>query len=126
LLQAYGYSENLVELHVYAPRFVRQVSERPLASPAVRLQARQGDTVTNLRHERVNLDEASYRLLPFLDGSRDRAALLGVLQGSLARGALTVRQGDEVVDDAEQAGKILEQALDAKLERLANAALLVG
>jgi methyltransferase-like protein len=126
LLQAYGYSENLVELHVYAPRFVREVSERPLASPAVRFQARQGDTVTNLRHERVNLDEASYRLLTLLDGSRDRAALLAVLQGELARGALTVRQGDEVVQDVEQAGQILAQELDARLERLANAALLVG
>jgi methyltransferase-like protein/SAM-dependent methyltransferase len=121
LLQAFGYSENLVELHVYAPRFVRRVTECPLASPVARFQAQNGVVVTNVRHERVNLDEMGHHLLTCLDGRRDRAALLEALMESVARGVLTVqREGGQVARD------VLDEVLDAKLERLANAALLVG
>jgi SAM-dependent methyltransferase len=126
LLKAYGSSENLVELHVYAPYFVLEISERPIASPVARFQARKGTRITNLRHERVTLDRISYFLLRYLDGDRDRAALLDALEGLAADGVIEVRQADEPVRDAERARPILEGMLEAKLRQLARVALLVG
>lgn len=119
LLQAYGYSNNLVELHVYAPRFVIEPSKQPVASATARLQAQRGAQITNMRHERVNLDEINYQLLSHLDGSRDREALLDTLKKLLTRGSMGVDQPKS--DEAS-----LSKMLDARLHQLARAALLVG
>lgn len=126
LLRAYGYSENLVELHVYMPHFVLEISEHPVASPVARFQAQTGTRVTNLRHERVNLDGVSCHLLRHLDGSRDRTALLDALEELVAEGIIEVQQDNEPVKDAGQAKTILDGMLDSKLCQLARAALLVG
>jgi methyltransferase-like protein/SAM-dependent methyltransferase len=126
LLRAYGYSDSLVELHVYAPHFVLEISECPVVSPVARLQAQTGTKVTNMRHERINLNGISCHLLRYLDGSHDRAALLDVLEGLAVEGVIEVRQDDEPVKDAEQARITLDGMLDSQLHRLARAALLVG
>jgi methyltransferase-like protein/SAM-dependent methyltransferase len=125
LLKAYGYSDNLVELHVYAPHFVVEVSERPVASPVARLNAATRGPVTNVRHERVRLNEISYHLLPYLDGSRDRAALLEIVEGLVAQGLVVVEQDG---GPAEAAGHedTPAELLDSVLQQLANAGLMVG
>jgi methyltransferase-like protein len=125
LLKAYGYSEYLVEIRVHAPRFVLEISERPVASPVARLQAQNGNKVTNLRHERIELAGTCYHLLRYLDGSRDRAALLDALAGLVAEGVIEVQQDDKPVKDVKQARGVLAEALDSKLCQLARAALLV-
>jgi methyltransferase-like protein/SAM-dependent methyltransferase len=126
LLKAYGYSDNLVELHVYAPHFVVEVSERPVASPVARLNAATRGPVTNVRHERVRLNEVSYCLLPHLDGSHDRAALLEIME----RRPPQERREEEGQDGepSKAAGQESTPAelLDSVLQQLANAALLVG
>jgi methyltransferase-like protein len=124
LLKAYGYSDNLVELHVYAPHFVVEVSERPVASPVARLNAAKRAPVTNVRHERVRLNEISYHLLPYLDGSRDRAALLEIVEGLVAQGLIVIEQDG----GAAEAGRedTPAELLDSVLQQLANAALMVG
>src|SRR5262249_52443000 len=103
------YTANLVELHAGSPAFVREVSARPVASPLARLQAAAGASATNLRHERVPLDEPDRPVLRHLDGSRDRAALLGLLAG--LNGALGGDRAD---------------TLERSLLGLARQALLVG
>jgi methyltransferase-like protein/SAM-dependent methyltransferase len=134
LLKAYGRSGNLVELHVYAPHFVLEVGECPVASPVARLQAQRGAKVTNLRHERVDLDETGHHLLPYLDGSRGRAELVGVLERLAAEGDIKPWQDTEADQELEQAGPgpqpegetTWAEILDSKLRRFAGAALLVG
>jgi SAM-dependent methyltransferase len=91
-----------IQLHAYAPRLVTAPGERPVASAVARAQLERGDTVTNLRHDAVNLDDAlARRLVPLLDGSRDRAALAAAL-------------GDPA------------DAIEARLAHLAKLALLVA
>ena len=97
-----------------------------MASPVARFQAQTGTRVTNLRHERVNLDGVSCHLLRHLDGSRDRAALLDALEELVAEGIIEVQQDNEPVKDVGQAKTILDGMLDSKLCQLACAALLVG
>lgn len=127
LLKAYVYSEDLVEVHIYPPQFTLQVSERPVASPWARWQAREETKVTNLRHERVEVDPLNQYLLPFLDGSRDCDALVDLLlAGPVAGGKLVVEQNDQPVTDPAEAREILGSELHANLEWLARAALLVA
>ena len=127
LLKAYVYSENLVELHVYAPPFTLQVSERPVASPWARWQARDWNKVTNLRHERVDLDSLSRFLLARLDGAHDCDDLLqALLAGPVASGDVVAQQDGEAVNDPDLARQVLAGEVQRSLRWLARAALLVG
>lgn len=75
---------DLVELHVETPPFATRAGDRPRASALVRLDAAEGHETTNLRHQRVELDDALARhVIAELDGTRDRAALLSALRGEL-------------------------------------------
>jgi hypothetical protein len=71
LIKTYSSSGSLIELRVHAPQLVVEVSERPRASAVARYQARRGLWATNLRHERVVLDEFDRYLLPRVDGRHD-------------------------------------------------------
>jgi methyltransferase-like protein/cyclopropane fatty-acyl-phospholipid synthase-like methyltransferase len=127
LLKAFIYSDDLVEVHSYTAPFTLQVSERPVASPWARWQARDELRVTNMRHERVDVDPFVQYLLPFLDGSRDCQDLVDLLlAGPVAGGKLVVEQNDQPVGDPVEAREILTSELRANLQWLANAALLVA
>ena len=68
------------ELHSGPIPAVARVSERPRAFAVARWQAERSDTVTNLRHEGVRLEDDDARtVLAAADGSRDRAALAAML-----------------------------------------------
>src|SRR5262249_41685700 len=120
------YTANLVELHVHSPPFVPAVSELPVASPLARLQAAAGAAVTNLRHERILVNELDRQLLRHLDGSRDRAALLEVLTGLAEDGLLAVQEGGQPVRDRAGSQRAFAPSLDQSLSGLARKALLAG
>ncbi len=127
LLAGYRYSASLVEPHSYAPPIVAEVSERPIASAVARFQAQRYPQVVNLRHERVKLDAFNRYLLPYLDGSRDQAALAdALLAGPLADGRLVVRQDDQSMPSAGEVKQILAEQLERRLYQLARSALLIG
>ena len=125
LLRAFGYSDNLVELHVQPPELVTEVGQQPVAYPIARLQARQGQRVTNLRHERLTLDDTGRKLLPYLDGNYDQTALFKLLQTWVADGSLEIKKNDQTVQDAAKIEALLKQLLTAKLQQFAAKSLLV-
>lgn len=126
LLKAYVYSGNLVELHVRPAQFTTEVSERPLASAWARLQAEDETKVTNLRHERVELNELERYLLRLLDGTHDRSALFEMIVKPLRDGTLVVHKDDKPVEDIQQAEALLADELEQNLQWLARAALLAS
>ena len=117
---------NLVELHVRATHFAMDVSERPIASPLARHQAAVGDPIVNLRHRSVELSDFEKIVLRYLDGSRDRAALVKELVELVAKDVLTIRQDDHALRDAGKVRALLDEALEPSLRRLAGSALLIG
>lgn len=125
LLQIWRASE-MVELHVYSPPFVLEISERPVASPLVRLQAAAGPRVTNLRHITIELDEVSRQVLRRLDGHHDVAALIPVLEDLVARGVLRIVPEGEPVPVGERLRQALVNSLRHNLRALARWALLIG
>ena len=76
-----AYMLGIVDLHVHPPALASRASDRPVASPLARLQARTRDDVTTLLHTQVRIADAhALRLLPLVDGTRDRAALASAVR----------------------------------------------
>jgi methyltransferase-like protein/trans-aconitate methyltransferase len=95
------YATGAAHLSLSPPPFTVQVSEKPVAFPLARFQARNQTWVSNLRHGPVRIeDEVARRMLTLLDGTRDHDAIAreldvpleGVREGlaRLARTALLV------------------------------------
>jgi methyltransferase-like protein/2-polyprenyl-3-methyl-5-hydroxy-6-metoxy-1,4-benzoquinol methylase len=120
------YTKGLCEFHVHPGHFVVSPGERPQACPLVRIQAANGDSVTNRRHERVLLDSLARRVLPLLDGTRDRTALVEALVGLVANKSLTVEKEGKIVRDPQELTKIMAIELDKALERYGRQAVLVS
>jgi methyltransferase-like protein/2-polyprenyl-3-methyl-5-hydroxy-6-metoxy-1,4-benzoquinol methylase len=127
LLKAYGYSGSLAELHVQAPKLTTVIGECPRASAVARYQAQHGVRVTNLRHERVILDELDRHLYACLDGQHDRVALVqSLLEGPAQQGLLHLERDGQLVEDASEAGKVVTEEVNRRLQWLARAGLLEG
>ena len=128
LLKAFDYSNSLVELHTYDSSLCSQAGARPVASQWAVLQAMEPDQkwVTNLRHERVQLDPFDRFLLIQLDGKKDRSDLLEIfLKGPVAEGVLTVEAEGKSLSDVEFRGLLAEE-IETRLTWLAKAALIVN
>jgi hypothetical protein len=127
LLRAFTYSGTLVDLHTYVPPVTSQPSERPIASRVARYQAPSMDRVTNAYHERIKLEPFGIFLTPYLDGTRDRAALIDLLlNGPIARGELSVQREGQAVTDPQGIRSALADEVDELLRWLAFAGVLIG
>jgi methyltransferase-like protein/2-polyprenyl-3-methyl-5-hydroxy-6-metoxy-1,4-benzoquinol methylase len=120
------YSSGAVELRTWQAPFANRVSERPQVSGLAAHQARSGSLITNQRHEPVTLDVVGKCLVPVLDGTRDRGALLTHLGDAVARGALVLSSDGQPVSDEGQVRQALGGALGQALDSFAQSALLVG
>jgi methyltransferase-like protein/SAM-dependent methyltransferase len=124
LLEAFRMA--LVSLHVYPPRFTLTISEKPLASPVARLQARDDMIVANLIHEAVKLEPLERLILPLLDGKHDGEALLGPLLRAAQDGLLIVKHNQKPEREAGRLREILTHQIKSALESLAGYALLLS
>lgn len=105
------YSAALAGVHTQPATFGTGAAAQPRVTAVARLQAREGPMVANLRHEPVTLDDPARMLVTLLDGTRDRAALLGDLETSMSG---TVARADLAV------------WLERSLAELARSALLLA
>ena len=100
------------------------MQEQPIASRVARLQARQGASATNTRHQQVLLDNTERHLIAILDGKHDREALIESLRDAFARGAMVIKADGEAVQEV--SSERLSAIVDKTLEHLRHAALLVS
>jgi methyltransferase-like protein len=122
-----AYAGGIIEVYGHPPRFATQPGERPVASPLARLQSREDGRVTNLRHYNIEIENPLGRyLLGRLDGSLDRAALVGDLAALVESGALTIPTEGTPVHDGRQVRERLAAELERQLKDLAERALLVA
>lgn len=122
-----AYAAGVIELHVWAPQFVTDVTERPLASPLARHQNHRKKRITTLRHTGLELNDAlSRNLLDLLDGTRDIPALVEALAAAVEAGKATLEPGGERITDPAKIRKIIAEKLPSALKGLAHSAVLVG
>ncbi len=127
------YSIGLMELNFAQQNFVVNLSDKPTASPLARLEAKTGKELTNLRCELLNVENSlGLRILPYLDGTRDQAALVDLMVEWIEKGELQVNfephenapQTDFTLTN-EQLRQILSQILVDSLQGIAKAAVLI-
>jgi methyltransferase-like protein len=119
-------ASDLLELHA-APIRAVVAGERPVALAVARARLTAGEAgVTTRRHEFYKASDLDRQLIPLLDGTRDRVALLDRLTELTLAGELTVeRQGQRVTDPAELR-TTLAGVLDTTLADLGKLGLLAG
>jgi methyltransferase-like protein/cyclopropane fatty-acyl-phospholipid synthase-like methyltransferase len=122
-----AYAGGIIEVYGHPPRFASQPGERPVASPLARLQSREADRVVNLRHYNIEVENPVGRfLLGRLDGSLDRAALVGELAALVESGDLSIETEQAHVQDERSVRELLAAELERQLADLAERALLVA
>lgn len=120
------HTTGVVELYATPVACTPHVSERPAVSPLVRLQAANGVLVTNQRHRVLKMDDSTARfLLTQLDGTRDRAALVRVMEKEVLAGHLNVSVDGKPVE-RNRLPTVLQALLEHNLKKMAEYALLIA
>ncbi|MBI4292473.1 MAG: methyltransferase regulatory domain-containing protein [Betaproteobacteria bacterium] len=117
----------VVEWRLSPDPFTTKVTRKPATTPSARLQASQGNRVTNLRDITVTLDDIHRSVLRHLEGKQNRKQLADTLIKFLAEGGHELRRESDntpVTDPAEMRN-LLDTALDKVLQNLAAKALLL-
>lgn len=125
-LRAYGYSESLVEFFVHPPRLTAQISANPQASLIARWQADHMRKVTNMRHERVELDDMARSLLRYLDGRTDRKQLLAIMNRDYEDGRFVMPTDESENKSTAKVRNMMVDEVDSRLRFFAKASLLVS
>ncbi len=124
------YSQGIIEWYITPPHLTSQISEFPTASRLARWEIKTSPQVTNLRSESVMVEDViSIRILPYLDGTRDRATLLEIFKQWIDSGELnlniTRQQSDDKVELPEEVKQtVLTKMLAEALQRLAKLGVL--
>lgn len=122
-----AYAGNIVEFHISPPRFVTQLSERPLASPLARRQSQSHTQVTNLRHHNITINNEFARcVLQLLDGNRNHTALLNALIELEQAGTFKGETEERENTDVSTGRTLLASKLERTLNELAQHALLMA
>jgi methyltransferase-like protein/SAM-dependent methyltransferase len=118
-------SSDLIELHAIAIPVNRTPGDKPkvIASARERVLAG-GNSVANRRHELVKLTDLDLRLLPLLDGTRDRAAILNDLVAKSLAGDLKVAKDGQPITAEAEIRTALQSVLDPAMNNLAVQSLL--
>lgn len=114
---------SLLELHAFEPPYANAPGPKPLASPLARLKVQDSSLIPNLRHFAVHIDDpVTKRLLPLLDGTRDRKMLTDALVSMVEGGELRLEEDND-------SGELLEvnvsKLLELCLANLAGSGLLM-
>lgn len=126
LLRAFASSFELVEFHSFAPPLVTTISDRPVTTPLLRLQARQGHVLANLLHQRTNLEHLNRVILMNLTGENDHVILLDFLVNLVQKGTISLEEGSPISQTEDEVRAMMSNQLDTALQILAHRALLVG
>jgi len=119
-------ANGLLEIRSAPDGFVTTVSDRPVASHLARQEALAGLKVTSRRHGLVDLDETTRRMLTYLDGRHDRAAILQDMSAAVLRGDASVLVGGAPVSGADAIHRALGEQLEQSLRKLAASGLLIA
>ncbi len=114
-----SYSAGLIELRIRPIKVGVAGAVKPVASPVARAQAGRVGLVTNLRHESLQMDPFNRQLMLLLDGTRDRDALVAGLGKALREGTLEVKHNGQPLTDPESVTKVLYDAVNENLPKLA-------
>jgi methyltransferase-like protein/2-polyprenyl-3-methyl-5-hydroxy-6-metoxy-1,4-benzoquinol methylase len=108
-------------------RAAASLTKNPIASPLLRRDLEAGQTSSaNLHHQHVDFDIVNQIVVPRLDGTSDRDALIGVLREAEAAGRVTFMRDGQKITDAEALAASAAEHVDRSLSDCLRNACLVG
>ena len=120
-------ASDLFELYPVALNIPRTPGDKPAVVASARLRvANGGNTVANRRHEVVKMTDLDLRLVPMLDGTRDRAELVDRLTERALSGDLNVQKDGQPIKDPAEVKAALGAVIDPALNNLGMQGLLVN
>jgi len=96
----------------------------PRVSAAARAMAPRGQTLPNLMHYAVSFESFTYAFVPYVDGTRDRAALATVVRDLLARPGMTLQTPTGPMSATDLEAPDVEAIVEQLLNGLASFGLL--
>jgi methyltransferase-like protein/2-polyprenyl-3-methyl-5-hydroxy-6-metoxy-1,4-benzoquinol methylase len=119
-------SSDLIELHAAPIPVSRDPGEKPHAIATARERVIGGaNSVANRRHELVKLSDLDLRLIPLLDGTRDRKAILDALVQKALTGDLRVQKDGQPLANEAEIRTALASVLEPALNNVAVQSLTV-
>jgi methyltransferase-like protein len=119
-------SSDLLELHAIPIKVSRTAGAKPNVIGSARERVIGGaNSVANRRHELVRLSDLDLRLIPLLDGTRDRPAILEALIQKALTGDLRVQKDGKPLTDAADMRAALTAVLEPALNNVAIQGLCV-
>jgi methyltransferase-like protein/SAM-dependent methyltransferase len=119
-------TSDLLELHAH-PITAATDGPRPIALAVARARLAAGERgATTRRHEFYTVNDLERHLVPLLDGTRDRAALLDRLTAIAIGGELTVQHDGRPLSDREEVRRALGEVLERAIANLLHVGLIVG
>ncbi len=116
---------DLIQLHLFEPCAIHEVSDHPVASGLSRWQAAHHEPISNLRHRMVELNNFERFILSLLDGTLDREGLCQAAFHHVASGQMDLQHHGKVVEDKSLIKVVVEQSLLETLHKLAAFSLLI-
>jgi methyltransferase-like protein len=114
-------------MHAVPPNCTRTVSAYPRVSPLARQQAAAGLLITNQHRRVLKLDDPFARfLVRHLDGTRNHADLVRLLDAEVTAGRLDVRADGQPIREPSRIPAVLQALLEHQLRKMAEYALLVA
>ena len=90
-----------INIHSDAGRATTTVADAPIISGLAKVQAAAGNTVTNLRHQSVTVQDPDRLVLQHADGSRSQQELATLLAARIEKGEFKLALNDkEIVDQS--------------------------
>lgn len=117
----------LARVRMSAPFLTTEISEKPVAYHLARYQAQQSEMVTNVLHDRIEIDNpVGLELLRLLDGTRNRAALIEALTKYADEQKLFSPADSENALSYSQIHEKIEKEIEPSLNKLARMGLLIA
>jgi len=116
--------QNHVDVY-FVPIRSQALSDKPNASPLARSDLAHGRRfTTNAAHQSFTFNEGDKLLLPFLNGTHDRAALEGVAHAAFKAGTLSLSYEGRALGTSDDATPAVRDYVQTLLARLENMRLL--
>lgn len=126
LLQMFTYSDTLMEFHTVPTYCTTKISHKPKVSRVTRWLVEQGySTVSNMRHQRVQLEPLAQLILPLLDGEHSQRALINHLKELVESEKITFENSEGKSLTKAKLQSRIRHELNQQLQWFAHAALLI-
>jgi methyltransferase-like protein len=115
---------NLIEVKLTPPRHTHNAGQNPRTTRLARWQAAQQESISNLQHRVVQLNEVERFVLSLLDGSRDIEQLQKILTQQINSGVIVLEKGGRAVQTSAEIATVVNTTIALCLQKYAGLFLL--